>query len=127
MGPITYGVTGVIFAAQAENGCIVISVDVTVDSRMKEVLDNYGNIVGVGHYAFKRDYKITATYQTGGTGLSAAYVGMEVSLANNVNTFGITGGTAASGGHIVVNRMNLRTSNEDFQKLELDATQYPMF
>lgn len=127
MGPITYGVTGVIFGAQAESGCIVIGVDVTVDARMKEVLDNFGNIVGVGHYAFKRDYKITATYQTGGVGLSAAYVGTQVTLANNVNAFGITGGTAVSGGRIIVNRLNLRTSNEDFQKLELDATQYPMF
>lgn len=125
MVPITYGVTGLVFGLTAESGVVVISADISAESRMKEVLDNYGNIVGVGHYAFKREYKISATYLNTSVGLTTAYVGNAVTLANNVNTFGITGGTGVSGGHIVVNRLNLRFSNEDFQKFELDATQYP--
>lgn len=119
MVPITYGVTGLVMCLTAESGVIVISVDRTADSRMKEVLDNNGNIVGVGHYAFKADYKVSATWLNTGTGLSIASIGNTVTLANQMNTNGI------SGGHTVVNRINHRLNQEDFIKFELDGTQYP--
>jgi hypothetical protein len=119
MVPITYGVTGLLFGLTAESGVIVISVDRTAESRVKEVLDNLGNIVGVGHYAFKADYKVSATWLNTGVGLSIASVGNTVSLANQYNTNGV------SGGHTIVHRANLRLNQEDFVKFELDATQYP--
>lgn len=119
MVPITYGLTGLSFGLTAESGVVVISVSRTADSRMKEVLDNLGNIVGVGHYAFKADYRVNSTFLVGNTGLAAAAVGNTVSLANASNANGI------SGGIYVVNRVSENLSNEDFIKFDLDVTQYP--
>jgi hypothetical protein len=119
MVPITYGPTGLVMCLTAEFGVIVISVDAQAGSRMKEVLDNNGNIVGVGHYAFKRDYKVSATWLNTGTGLSVASVGNTVTLANQLNTNGV------SGGHTVVSQVSHRLSQEDFVKFDLSGTQYP--
>lgn len=119
MVPLTYGVTGLVMCLTAETGVIVISVDRTADSRMKEVLDNNGNIVGVGHYAFKADYKVTATWLNTGSGLSVVAIGTTLTLTNQMNTNGVSGGLT------VCNRINHRLNQEDFVKFELDATQYP--
>jgi hypothetical protein len=119
MEPITYGTTGLSFGANAESGIIVISVSRTADSRMKEVLDNSGNIIGVGHYAFKADYRISATYLTTGTGLAVATVGSTVTISNGSNLNGV------SGGIYVVNSAATNYSNEDFVKFDLAITQYP--
>jgi hypothetical protein len=120
MVPITYGVTGLLFGMTAETGVIVISCDITTDAREKEVLDNIGNIVGIGTYAFKRDYKVSATWLNTGTGIATASIGTTISLANTINTNGVSGGLN------VVKRINHRYSQEDFVKYELDTTQYPV-
>lgn len=119
-GPITYGLTGLLFSGlAAESGIVVISVDITPSGREKEVLDNNGNIIGIGTYAFKKDYRVTSTFLSPAANLANAGVGTEITLAN------INNGNGISGGHVILKTPHLRFSNEDFVKYDFGATQYP--
>lgn len=117
--PITYGLTGLVFGALAENGVVVQTVSATADSRVKEILDNFGNIIGVGSYAFKRDYRIDTVFLAGNAGLAAASVGSSITISNALNTNGVSGGV------YVVKSVAENLSNEDFIKFDVNITQYP--
>ena len=121
MYPITYGYTGLQFGiATAETGIILVSFTRTVNVGQKEVRDQSGNIVGVGSYGPTATYSLDATYLFGSySGPAQANVGAEVTLNNQQNTGGV------SGGHIITKSVSQTFSAEDFVKVKVEAVQYP--
>lgn len=118
MPAITFGTAGLKFGVTAESGVLVMSVRRTASSGSKEVMDEDGDIAAHGAYGFKADYAISA-HTTGVTGLAGALIGSSTVLANGRSQNGITAGT------YIVKSVDIDDSQEDFERVSVNVTQYP--
>lgn len=122
MAAITYGTTGLFFGVlNPETGVLTKSVNRSAMSGSKEVMNENGDIVGHGAYAFKAEYTIHATTldAAGPTGIAASGIGTIYALANVNNYNGI------SGGHVILKKVDTVWSQENFKEFTASLTQYP--
>ena len=119
MAAETFGTTGLVFGLTQETGVLATSIERVVQRQKKEVMDADGDIVGVGYYAPKAEYTIQAVYLNLGTGVGIAAPGTLLTLANQSNANGVSGGT------LVTDEVTETSTNEDFSKFSIKATQYP--
>jgi hypothetical protein len=114
------GTTGNWGIPQDEAGIIITDLSFDYSNQEKPVLDKSGEIIGFAFYQEKFDVKASGLVAK--TSSFSGKIGAVLALANAVPSHL----QASSGGTTVIKQINRTLSNEDFEKIEISATHYPL-
>lgn len=109
---LTWGIT-------AETGAIVDKYDESTRATKKEVKNEQGVTCALAIYDHRAEVSISG-YAKGATGIMAATLGAALTVANLTSKFGVTAGT------IIVDEATLSKGNEDFMRVDIKGTRYPL-
>lgn len=118
MASTVIGSTSATFGLSDEGGIIVNSFSKTAQSSKAEVMNADGDIEAVAYYGKTATISVSGVVN-GGTGIAAAEIGATLTVANETGVGGI------SSGSIYVDSVSLEGSNDGFQSITVEATQYP--
>lgn len=121
MAAVTIGVTGATWGLTAETGILVQTVSQKTSRQKNEVRNNTGDVVLVSYYNQTSEYAIAGVL-TGITGIAAASPGAALTVANQSTI----GQGAVTAGHIYTNDVDVQGASTEFQKITVNATQYPL-
>lgn len=119
--PVIHGVVGKFGVASAETGVIIDSID--ADTKAEEKMSRApvtAAIMGLIMYNATMDLSIKMQVLTGSaTGLAAIKIGGLLTLTNTIDDHGVSSGVT------VCKTAKRGRKIDDFEQLELTATQYP--
>lgn len=95
------------FGISALTGSLIESVEISIDSETKMVMDR------LGEFSEARIVDVTQSFTVRGTGTTAVSIGST------------SGAPSALSGKIVVTSVKQTQTNEDFEKFEYSGTAYP--
>jgi hypothetical protein len=108
---------------QDESGLVIESLSVTFDQKQKPVLSKQGETTGMALYDQKSKISISGLAK-GTAGLPATtLIAAMAALANVAETHGHG---VANTGSIIVDSIKHDLQIEDFKKLSIEATRYPL-
>ena len=119
MASLLGSTTGVTFGASAETGILIDSFSLTATQNKTEVMNEIGEVVLVAYSGAKVTGTISGTI-AGTSGVAAAQVGAALTLANIESVGGVTTGRVLVDGVTVTKTMN------DFKKISIPFTRYPL-
>ena len=114
----SYG-SGIWGIATPQGAVITHNVDYTYTSDKKTLKDEVGNDIGVTYYNARVDVTIDGAVPK--TGTIDDQVGMSITLANALDSHLFETGT----GIVIVDEINRKKVNEDYETISLKATVYP--
>jgi len=113
------GTTGNWGIPQDEAGIIITDLSFDYSNQEKTVLDRGGEIIGLALYQEKVEIKLSGLVKK--TGPFAGKIGAALTLANAMPSH-----MQASGGTTVIKQISRSINNEDFEKIDITATNYPL-
>ena len=113
------GITGNWGIPQDESGIIITDLAFDYSNQEKTVLDKGGEIIGLALYQEKIEIKISGLVKK--TSPFAGKVGAALALTNTIPTH-----TFTSGGTTIIKQISRTLNNEDFEKIDITATNYPL-
>lgn len=119
MQPTLIGITGNWGIPEDETGVLIIDLNFEYSIQEKTVLDKGGEVVGLSHYQPKIEIKFSG-YVKKTDGFSAK-ISSALVLANDIPDHLATSG----GGTTIITGISRSLANEDFEKIDVNATHYP--
>lgn len=113
------GTTGNWGIPQDETGIIITDLSYDYSNQEKTVLDKGGEIIGLAFYQEKVEIKLSGLVKK--TGPFAGKIGAALAITN-----GIPAHMQSSGGTTVIKQISRALNNEDFEKIDITATNYPL-
>ena len=113
------GTTGNWGIPEDEGGILIIDLSFDFSNQEKVVLDKGGEIIGLALYQEKVEIKLSGLVKK--TSPFAGKIGAALTLTNTV-----PGHLQATGGTTVVKQISRALNNEDFEKIDITATHYPL-
>lgn len=113
------GTTGNWGIPQDETGIIITDLSFDYSNQEKVVLDKGGEIIGLALYQEKAEIKLSGLVKK--TGPFAGKIGAALALTNAVPAH-----MQSSGGITVIKQISRALNNEDFEKIDITATNYPL-
>lgn len=120
MAAIIVGTTGATWGLSAEVGIIVQSAGAKDSREKNEVRNEIGEFALVSYYNPLKKHTIAGVFK-GTTGIAGAQPGLALTVANAYNTYG-----GATAGLIYTDDLDIAGVNNEFLKLTVNATQYPL-
>lgn len=117
MAAIIVGTSGATWGLTSETGIIVQSAGAKSAREKNQVRNETGEFVLISFFNPTKTHSI-AGVTTGATGISAAAPGVSLTVAN------VFGGVSAGG--IYTDDVDFTGTNNEFQKITVNATQYPL-
>lgn len=120
MAATSLGTTGNFGIVAAQTGVILTDLSFDFSNEEKEVLNISGDVIGLTSYKEKTEVKLSGLVPT-----AAAFDGKltaALTLANAVPAHT----QAAVGGTTITKSVSRTLNNEDFEKIEITATNYPL-
>ena len=108
--------------AADENGLVIESLSVTYDQKQKPVLSRQGETVGMALYDQKAKLSVSGLVK-GTTGLPATTLTAAMAALANASA---TTGHGVTGGTVIVDSIRHDLQIEDFEKMSVEATRYPL-
>ena len=106
--------TNLVFASEEETGVVINNYSRNVTTTVAEATDRHNTVQAVAHTAPRAEISISGYVK----GDIATQVGLILSIANNTDRYGISGGT------VIVNSINESSPKGDFATVTISATQY---
>jgi hypothetical protein len=113
------GTTGNWGIPNDQSGILVTDLSFDFSTQEKQVLDRSGEVIGLSLYQEKADIKLSGLVAK--TSPFNGKVGVVLVLAN-----AIPGHLQATGGTTILMQVSRSLNNEDFEKIDLTATHYPL-
>jgi hypothetical protein len=113
------GTTGNWGIPQDETGIIITDLSFDYSNQEKVVLDKGGEIIGLALYQEKAEIKLSGLVKK--TGPFAGKIGAALALTNAVPAH-----MQSSGGTTIIKQISRTLNNEDFEKIDITATNYPL-
>jgi hypothetical protein len=113
------GTTGNWGIPQDETGIIITDLSFDYSNQEKVVLDKGGEIIGLALYQEKAEIKLSGLVKK--TGPFAGKIGAALALTNAVPAH-----MQSSGGTTIIKQISRALNNEDFEKIDITATNYPL-
>lgn len=113
------GITGNWGIPQDETGIIITDLSFDYSNQEKVVLDKGGEIIGLALYQEKAEIKLSGLVKK--TGPFSGKIGAALALTNAVPAH-----MQASGGTTIIKQISRALNNEDFEKIDITATNYPL-
>jgi hypothetical protein len=113
------GTTGNWAIPQDETGIIITDLSFDYSNQEKTVLDKGGEIIGLALYQEKIEIKLSGLVKK--TSAFSGKIGAALTLANTMPAH-----LQASGGTTIIKQINRALNNEDFEKIDITATNYPL-
>jgi hypothetical protein len=113
------GTTGNWGIPQDETGIIITDLAFDYSNQEKVVLDKGGEIIGLALYQEKAEIKLSGLVKK--TGPFAGKIGAALALTNAVPAH-----MQSSGGTTIIKQISRTLNNEDFEKIDITATNYPL-
>ena len=113
------GITGNWGIPQDESGIIITDLAFDYSNQEKTVLDKGGEIIGLALYQEKIEIKLSGLVKK--TSPFAGKVGAALALTNTIPVHTLT-----SGGTTIIKQISRALNNEDFEKIDITATNYPL-
>jgi hypothetical protein len=113
------GTTGNWGIPQDETGIIITDLSFDYSNQEKVVLDKGGEIIGLALYQEKAEIKLSGLVKK--TGPFAGKIGAALALTNAVPSH-----MQSSGGTTIIKQISRALNNEDFEKIDITATNYPL-
>jgi hypothetical protein len=113
------GTTGNWGIPSDETGIIITDLSFDYSNQEKTVLDKGGEIIGLALYQEKIEIKLSGLVKK--TSAFAGKIGAALSLTNTLPAH-----LQASGGTTIIKQINRALNNEDFEKIDITATNYPL-
>lgn len=113
------GITGNWGIPQDEAGIIITDLSFDFSNQEKMVMDKGGEIIGIALYQEKVEIKLSGLVAKSSP--FSGKIGAALTLANAVPAHL----QAASAGTTIVKQINRALNNEDFEKIDINATHYP--
>jgi hypothetical protein len=113
------GTTGNWGIPQDETGIIITDLSFDYSNQEKVVLDKGGEIIGLALYQEKAEIKLSGLVKK--TSPFAGKIGAALALTNAVPVH-----MQASGGTTIIKQISRALNNEDFEKIDITATNYPL-
>jgi hypothetical protein len=113
------GTTGNWGIPQDESGIIITDLSFDYSNQEKVVLDKGGEIIGLALYQEKAEIKLSGLVKK--TGAFAGKIGAALALTNAVPAH-----MQSSGGTTIIKQISRALNNEDFEKIDITATNYPL-
>jgi hypothetical protein len=114
------GTTGNWGIPDDEAGILITDLSFDFSNQEKTVLDKGGEIIGLALYQEKVEIKISGLVRK--TSPFSGKIGAALVLANTMPSHlqAVTGGTT------IIKQINRALNNEDFEKIDITATHYPL-
>jgi hypothetical protein len=116
----TIGTTGVVWGITAEGGMLVQSVTAKITREKNQVRNEAGEFVALAFYNALQTYSLNAVLIKPQTQLGTVSPGFAFNLAN------VHIGNGVTTGGIYCDDVEIAKSNTEFQKITVNATQYPL-
>jgi hypothetical protein len=113
------GTTGNWGIPQDEAGIIITDLSFDYSNQEKTVLDKGGEIIGLALYQEKAEIKLSGLVKK--TGAFAGKIGAALALTNAIPAH-----MQSSGGTMIIKQISRALNNEDFEKIDITATNYPL-
>ncbi|TAF24206.1 MAG: hypothetical protein EAZ71_11560 [Verrucomicrobia bacterium] len=113
------GTTGNWGIPQDETGIIITDLSFDYSNQEKTVLDKGGEIIGLALYQEKAEIKLSGLVKK--TGPFAGKIGAALALTNAIPAH-----MQSSGGTTIIKQISRALNNEDFEKIDITATNYPL-
>jgi len=113
------GITGNWGIPQDETGIIITDLSFDYSNQEKVVLDKGGEIIGLALYQEKAEIKLSGLVKK--TSPFAGKIGAALALTNAVPAH-----MQAGGGTTIIKQISRALNNEDFEKIDITATNYPL-
>ena len=113
------GITGNWGIPEDESGIIITDLSYDYSNQEKMVLDKGGEIVGLALYQEKAEIKLSGLMKK--TSPFAGKIGAALALTNSLPAH-----MQASGGTTIIKQISRALNNEDFEKIDITATNYPL-
>jgi hypothetical protein len=113
------GTTGNWGIPNDESGIIVTDLSFDYSNQEKVVLDKGGEIIGLALYQEKAEIKLSGLVKKAGP--FAGKIGAALAIANAIPQH-----MQSSGGVTIIKQISRNLNNEDFEKIDITATNYPM-
>ncbi len=113
------GITGNWGIPQDEAGIIITDLSFDYSNQEKAVMDKGGEIIGLALYQEKIEIKLSGLVKK--TGAFSGKVGAALALTNAIPAHTLT-----SGGTTIIKQISRAMNNEDFEKIDITATNYPL-
>jgi hypothetical protein len=120
MTAIIVGTTGATWGLTAETGIVCQSAGAKAGREKQMIRNETGDVETVSYYNPTKTHTISGVI-IGATGIAAAAPGVVLTVANNFSAYG-----GISTGGIYTDDVDLAGVNTDFQKITVNATQYPL-
>lgn len=120
MAAIIVGTTGATWGLIAESGIILQSAGAKDTREKAQVRDESGNFVLISFYNPTKTHTLSGVI-IGTSGIADAAPGISLTIANAFTGFG---GVTAGG--IYTDDVDISATNNEFQKITVNATQYPL-
>lgn len=119
MPVITIGTTGASWGLTAETAIIVQSHSAKSRRDKNEVQNHEGDVALVAYFNPRQEGTLAGVI-VGTNGIAAAAPGVELTVANQQNTGGITVGD------IMTDEVDVTQTNTDFKRISVTYTRYPL-
>lgn len=116
----TIGTTGVVWGITAEGGMLVQSVTAKITREKNQVRNEAGEFVALAFYNALQTYSLNAVLIKPQTQLGTVSPGFAFNLVN------VHIGNGVTTGGIYCDDVEIAKSNTEFQKITVNATQYPL-
>lgn len=113
------GTTGNWGITNDEAGILITDLSFDFSNQEKTVLDKGGEIIGLALYQEKVEIKLSGLVKK--TSPFSGKIGAALVLANTMPSH-----LQSSGGTTIVKQINRALNNEDFEKIDINATHYPL-
>lgn len=120
MGATFIGTTGNWGIPNDQDGILLIDLSFDFSTQEKTVLNKSGDVIGVSLYQNKVDMKLSGLVAK--TSSFSGKIGAVLALANAIPAHL----QQATGGTTILMQLSRSLNNEDFEKIELSATHYPL-
>lgn len=112
------GKTGNWGISNDESGILITDLSFDFSNQNKPVLDKGGEVIGMALYQDKIDIKLSGLVAKESS--FNGKVGAALTLANSIPAH-----LQSSGGTTIIMQLNRSLNNEDFEKIDVTATNYP--
>jgi hypothetical protein len=120
MSAIIVGTTGATWGLSAETGIICQSAGAKETREKNQVRNETGDFVMISFFNPTKTHTIEGVVKSS-TGVAAAAPGVALTVANTFGSYG-----AVSAGGIYTDDIDVKGVNNDFTKISVNATQYPL-
>ena len=114
------GTTGNWGIPQDESGLLIVDRSFDFSNEQKELLDKGGEIIGLALYKEKADIKLSGYVAK--TSPFSGKIGAALTLANAIPAHL----QHSTGGTTIITQISRSLNNEDFEKIDITATNYPL-